>query len=192
MVPVLPAVPGHAHAVVVAEEHVAAVLGVDPEGVVVAAEAKGGSPLLPAVAAAQDADAQNEDVFVVRRVDDDLAIVISRRAADAQLVRADFAPGRPGVLRPVDLAVDHAPAGLAVDALLPAVLGRHARLVGVLDHGVEDLRLFRRNGQADAAEDAAGQAVREFHPGPAAVGRLMDTGAGPAEPGRPGLGKPGR
>ena len=187
MVPVFPSVPSHAQAVVIAEEHVVAVLGVDPEGVVVAPETEGRDPGLAAIAAGQHADAEDVNDLVVVGVDDNLAVVISRCAADRPFLRADFAPRRAGVVGTIDLAVDHARARLALEDLLPAFFGRQAGFIGVLDLGVEDFRALGVDGQADPAQDTAGKAVRELRPGLAAVERLVDAGARPAEPESPGL-----
>ena len=190
MIPILAAVPGHPQAVVVAEEHVVRVNGIDPQGVVVAAEPEGRRPGLAAVPGAEDPDAQNVDDLVVVGIDDDLAVPIARGPADAPLLRADLFPGRAGVVRAVDLAVDHALAGFSVEDLLPALLGGHPRLVGVLDAGVDDLGVLGVDREPDAAQDASGQAVLELGPRLAGIDRLVHARAGTADLVGPRLAEP--
>ena len=67
VVPVLPAVVGDPHAVVVAEQHVLRVLRVDPQRVVVAAELERGRPRLAAVLRLLHADGEDVDVVGVVR-----------------------------------------------------------------------------------------------------------------------------
>ena len=153
---------------------------------VVAAETERARPGLAAVAAGQDADAEDVDDVVVVGVDDDLAVVVAGIAADGAFLRVDLGPGRPGVGGPVDLAVDHARARSPFEDLSIAVGGRYPGLVGVLDLGVEDPGVLGIDGQADAPDDAVRQPVRELAPGLAAVGRLVDAGARPADAPGPG------
>ena len=150
----------------------------------------GGFQVLPPSRLARHADAEDIDDVRVVRIDDDLAVVIAGIAPDGLLLRTDLGPGRPGVRGTVDLAVDHAGAGLAGQDLVPAVLRGHPGLVGVLDHRVDDLRVLGRNGQADPSEDARGQAAGELGPGLAAVDRLVDPRTGTAEPEGPGPPEP--
>ena len=165
VVPVLAAVVGDAHAVVVAEDDVLRVRRVDPHRVVVAAEAERRRPGLAAVGGVRHADRQHVDVVRVVRVDADLHVVVAGPAADLLLVGADLLPRLPAVVGPVDLLADHAGARLALAQLLQAVGVGHARLVGVLDVRVEDERVLRVDVEADAAQHAAGQAAAELRPG---------------------------
>src|SRR6185312_10348256 len=83
-----------------------------------------------------------------------------------------------------DLSVVHGP-GLDGVALLPrcAAVGRAedaALALGRLDRGVEDARVGRRDGQADAAQADRGQAAAFARPVRAAVGGLVDAALGAA------------
>src|SRR5690606_5327269 len=124
VVPVAAAVVGHAHAVVVTQDHVVRVLGVDPERVVVAAEVPGAAPGPAAVARDERADGQHVDHVGVVGVDDDLAVVVGRAAAHGLAVGADLAPRLALVIRAVDLAADHAAARAVFHQLaVPLLVG---------------------------------------------------------------------
>ena len=159
VVPVLPAVEGDPHAVVVAEDHVLRVLRVDPERVVVAAEPERRRPGLPAVLGLEHADAQHVGVVHVGRVDPDVHVVVAGPAAHRVLL-VHLPPRLPAVVGPVHLFADHPGARLALAQLLQAVGVRHLRLVGVLDVRVEHQRVLQADVEADAADHAAGEARR--------------------------------
>ncbi len=178
MVPVLARVPGDAHAVVVAEQHVLRVARIDPQSVVVAAEAERRGPGLPAVGRVRHADGQHVDMVRIVRVDPHLHVVVARSAADGLLLRAHLPPGLSAIVGPIDLFADHAFARLAVSQFLEPGGVRHPRLVAVFDVGVEDQRILRVDVEADAAEHPAGEALGEFRPGLAGVDRLVDGAAG--------------
>ena len=186
VVPVLAAVVRDAHAVVVAQDDVLRVRGVDPHRVVVAAEPERHRPGLAAVGGVRHADRQHVDVVRVVRVDADLHVVVAGPAADLLLVGAHLLPGLAAVIRPVDFLADHAVARLAFAQFLQPVGIGHARLVRVLDVRVDNERVLRVDIQADAAQHAAGQAPAELVPGLSGVGRLVDAAARASQVERPG------
>ncbi len=142
-------------AAVVAVEAVIGVGGIDPEGVrvpVLALVAEG-LPGRAAVVADLEEDVHGVDALRVLGIADELLVVVAARSVGAPPL-----PGGPAVRAAVEAA---------------------AVLLG-FDDGVEEVRDDGRDGQADAAEVAAGQARDHLLPGLPGVRGLVDGRAGPA------------
>ena len=120
------------------------------------------------------------DVRIVR-VDDDLPVVVCGPTTDRLSVRADLVPVESAVLRAIDLATDHASAGLVVQKLLATVLVGHSFLVGVLDRCIEDVRVALIYVDADATEHAFRQTLTDLDPVVSTVGRLVEAAARPPQ-----------
>ncbi len=166
--PAAAAVVRDAEPAVVAFHEVARVLRVHPDDAVVAVQRL--SRLAPRLAAVVGHRVLHlVQSRVVARVDEQLA-----RIAGARVVVAHEAPRAPLVVA-------------AIDAAAP-LLVRDARRVALalLDRGVDDVRVRAVDGDADAAQragrqpvrDAAGRDVRELRPRPPRVGGLPERRAG--------------
>ena len=141
----LHAVVGDVEAAVAADDHVPAVLRVDPQGVLVGVDAVAavGRERLAAVRGAVQLDAEDVDVLVVAGIDADLAEVHRPRVE-----AVDARPGLAAVGRLVDAAVLE-----AVGALLVLDVLALAAVVGVRRAGPA----WRRRGRPPPPLAAAGR-----------------------------------
>ncbi len=151
--PVAPAVEGDAGAAVVALDHPVGVLGVDPEGVVVAVRRRDGREGLAAVGRLPAGQVEDPDGVGVARVGDDVHVV---PGAAAQLVVV----------------------GEALPALAEVVRAEE-RAVLRLDQRPDAAGARGGGGDAELAEPARRQPLdpRDLGPAVAAVSRLPEAGA---------------
>ena len=157
------AVEGDIDAAVVGLDHAVGVVVGDPKVVVVAVAGGDGFEGAAAIDGAVEAGVEGVHGVGVFGVGEDAGVV-------------------PGALLDVALAVDLGPVGAAVVGVVDAAV------FGFNDNP-KAVGLGRRGGDADAAEDALGQAgiVAEFFPGVAAVGGLPEAAVGAAALKGPGL-----
>ena len=160
--PGLAAVQRHARAAVVGVDQPLGLVGVDPQGVVVAMGGRNEVEALAAVGGAQHAG--------VERIDgvDRLGVGVDLGEVPGPLADAAV------------LAHPHPVATRVVGAVQAAVFR--------LDHGVDAVGVGLGDGHVDAAEDPCRQALAlQFAPGEAAVGRAEQPAARPAAGEIPGL-----
>ncbi len=180
----LTAVVGDVHPSVGAEDQAVRVLGIDPQGSPVAegllkkAVRRPGNAMPGLAAVGRAGQRLGGDVELIRIVLVHAELVEGIRGLVERLLRAlgvDLAPGLASVIGPIDFAPDSARLRLDTPTLGPFDFpGRGRPHVGVLDDGVENVRILLEDVEADAADLAHGQSAAELGPGLAAVGCFVD------------------
>ncbi len=132
------------------------VVGSDPEIVTVAVGGRDAAERLASVGGSADADIQDPDGVGILGVGDDMGVVPSALAPLAATVRED--PRCSGVVAAEDAAIEG------------------------FDDRIQSLRICRRDGEPDLADDALRQACisREVGPGLTAVRGFVKAAAGAA------------